>query len=113
MASAFLRHLTSSTTVRSAFAVADETGIESIATYLWAIRDGYGTARPAQMAEMLLRAAADHGPESVNLGRVVICEQASDPRRYPLAMQALLQVRDLWAAHPHNWHGCGFPQANG
>jgi O-acetyl-ADP-ribose deacetylase (regulator of RNase III) len=35
---------------RSAFAVADEAGIDSIATYLWAIRDGYGTARPAEMA---------------------------------------------------------------
>jgi O-acetyl-ADP-ribose deacetylase (regulator of RNase III) len=33
---------------RSAFAVADAAGVGSVATYLWAIRDGYGTARPAR-----------------------------------------------------------------
>ena len=97
---------------RSAFAVADDDGITSLATYLWAIRDGYGTARPAGMAEMLLRAAADHSREAVNLHRIAICEQSSDHNRYSLAVEALLQARDLQNGHPHAWLGCGLtPQA--
>ena len=92
---------------RSAFAVADEAGIDSIATYLWAIRDGYGTARPAEMAAALVRAAADHGSDAVNLRRITICEQSSDHNRYWLAVEALLQARDLQGAHPHAWLGCG------
>jgi O-acetyl-ADP-ribose deacetylase (regulator of RNase III) len=80
---------------RSAFAVADAAGIGSVATYLWAIRDGYGTARPAEMAASLVRAAADHGTVAVNLRRIAIWEQSSDHNRYWLAVEALLQVRDL------------------
>lgn len=57
---------------RSAFAIADEAGIDSIATYLWVIREGYGTARPAHMAEALIRAAADHGTAAINLRRIAI-----------------------------------------
>jgi O-acetyl-ADP-ribose deacetylase (regulator of RNase III) len=67
---------------RSAFAVADEAGIRSIATYLWAIRDGYGTARPAAMTIALVKAAADHGASAVNLQRIAICEQSSDHVRH-------------------------------
>ena len=88
---------------RSAFAVADDAGIDSIATYLWAIRDGYGTARPAAMARALINAAADHGGDAVNLRRIAICEQSSDHMRYWLAVEALLQLRDLSHAHPHAW----------
>jgi len=91
---------------RSAFAQADGAGIDSVATYLWAIRDGYGTARPSEMAAALVNAAADHGAEAVNLGRIAICEQSSDQKRYWLAVEALLQVRDLQSAHPHGWRGC-------
>ncbi len=56
---------------RAAFARADAGLINSVATYLWAIRDGYGTA---------------------------------------LAVEALLQARDLHYAHPHGWQGCQFAQ---
>jgi O-acetyl-ADP-ribose deacetylase (regulator of RNase III) len=77
---------------RSAFAIADEAGIDSIATYLWAIRDGYGTARPAEMASALIRAAIDHGTAAVNLRRIGVCEQSSDHDRYWLALEALLQT---------------------
>ena len=91
---------------RSAFAVADEAGIETVATYLWAIRDGYGTARPSEMAAALVNAAADHGAEAVNLGCIAICEQSSDQKRYWLVVEALLQVRDLQSADPHGWQGC-------
>ena len=91
----------------SGFAVADEAGIGSIATYLWAIRDGYGTARPAEMAAALARAAADHGGDAVNLRRIAICEQSSDHNRYWLAVEALLQACDLENGHPHAWLGCG------
>jgi hypothetical protein len=84
---------------RSAFAVADDAVIDSIATCLWAIRDGYGTARPAEMASALVRAAVDHGTEArdlPNLRRIVICEpQRDDPKRYWLAIEAVLQARDL------------------
>jgi O-acetyl-ADP-ribose deacetylase (regulator of RNase III) len=76
-------------TARSAFAIADEAGLDSIATYLWAIRDGYGTARPAEMAGILVRAAADHGTDAANLRRIAICEQSSDPHRYSLAVRGL------------------------
>jgi hypothetical protein len=95
---------------RSAFAVADDAGIDSVATYLWAIRDGYGTARPAQMAEALVQAAADHGVEAVNLRSIVICEQISDPSRHRLAVEGLFQARDLRHAHPHAWQGCRLAQ---
>jgi O-acetyl-ADP-ribose deacetylase (regulator of RNase III) len=91
---------------RSAFACADEAGIDRVATYLWAIRDGYGTARPAEMAAALVSAAADHGTEAVNLCQIAICEQGSDHSRYWLAVEALLQTRDLWHVHPHGWQGC-------
>lgn len=91
---------------RSAFACADEVGIDSIATYLWAIRDGYGTARPAEMAAALAKAAIDHGTAAVNLRSIAICEQSSDHSRYWLAVEALLEARDLMAAHPHDWHDC-------
>jgi O-acetyl-ADP-ribose deacetylase (regulator of RNase III) len=67
---------------RSAFAVADEAGIDSVATYLRAIRDGYGTARPAEMASALIEAAADHGADAMNLRRIAVCEQSSDHARY-------------------------------
>jgi hypothetical protein len=52
---------------RAPFAIADQARIDSIATYLWAIRDGYGTVRPAAMASALITAAADHGDEGANL----------------------------------------------
>jgi len=55
----------------AAFARADAGLINSVATYLWAIRDGYSTA---------------------------------------LAVEALLQARDLHYAHPHGWQGCQFAQ---
>jgi hypothetical protein len=45
--------------VRASFAVADDAGIDSVATYLWAIRDGYGTAPLGAMAAALVSAAAD------------------------------------------------------
>jgi O-acetyl-ADP-ribose deacetylase (regulator of RNase III) len=93
---------------RSSFAVADEAGIDSMATYLWAIRDGYGTARPAEMAAALVRAPADHGADAVNLRRIAICEASSDPNRHLLAVESLLQTRDLRDAHPHAWAGCRF-----
>ncbi len=38
---------------RSALPVADQASPETVATYLWAIREGYGTAHPAQTAEAL------------------------------------------------------------
>ena len=85
---------------RSAFALADDAGIESVATYLWAIRDGYGTARPADTARALVNAAADHGADAVNLRRIAICELSSDHTRYWLAVEALLQVRDLLHTQP-------------
>lgn len=88
---------------RSAFTVADEAGIESVATYLWAIREGYATAGPAEMARALISAAADHGDHAVNLHRIAVCEQSSDHSRYLLAIEALFQVRDLLQAHPHTW----------
>jgi O-acetyl-ADP-ribose deacetylase (regulator of RNase III) len=69
---------------RSAFAVADQAGIDSVATYLWAIRDGYGTARPAEMASALVRVAVDHEPHASSLRRIAICEQSSDRARYML-----------------------------
>src|SRR5260370_40422265 len=78
---------------RAAFAIADEAGIDSIATYLWAIRDGYSTAPPAEMAAALVLAAADHGSDAVNLRRIAICEQSSDHNPYWMAVQALLQAR--------------------
>jgi hypothetical protein len=88
---------------RSAFAVADDAGIDSLATCLWAIRDGYGTARPAEMASALVRAAVEHGTQARdlrNLRRIVICEpQRDDPKRYWLAVEAVLQARHLQAAH--------------
>jgi O-acetyl-ADP-ribose deacetylase (regulator of RNase III) len=87
---------------RSAFALADDAGIESVATYLWAIRDGYGTARPADTARALISAAADHGVDAVNLRRVAICELSSDHARYWLAVEALLQVRDLSHTQPYD-----------
>lgn len=93
---------------RSAFARTDEAGIDSVATYLWAIRDHYATARPAEMAAMLVEAAADHGTAAVNLRNIVICEPSSDPNRHSLAIEALLQARDLRAAHPHKWQDCRF-----
>src|SRR5262249_16934749 len=71
---------------RNALAAADAAGIDSIATYLWVIRDGYGTARPPEMASALIRAGLDHGREAVNLGRIAICEQSSDHTRYWLAV---------------------------
>jgi hypothetical protein len=47
-----------------------------------AIRDGYGTARPPDMARALIDAAADHGAEAANLRRIAIREQSSDHSRY-------------------------------
>lgn len=80
---------------RSAFIASDEAGIDSVATYIWAIRDGYGTARPAEMAAALVRAAADHGSQALNPRRIAICEQSSDHKRYWLALEPLLQTRAL------------------
>ena len=60
------------------------------------------------MASALIRAGLDHGREAVNLGRIAICEQSSDHKRYWLAAEALLQARDLLSVHPHNWQGCRF-----
>ena len=86
---------------RAAFAVADDASIDSGVTYLWAVRDGYGTARPAEMASALVRAAADHGEHAVNLHHIAICEQNSDRNRYWLAVESLLQARDLASVRPH------------
>ena len=62
MARRFVQRPRSCTTpARSSFAVAEEAGIDSIATYLWAIRNGHSNARPA-----------------VNLRRIAICEQSTD-----------------------------------
>lgn len=58
------------------------------------------------MAEALVRAAADHGADAVNLRRIAICEQSSEPTRFKLAVEALLQARDLSVAHPHTWEDC-------
>jgi len=64
------------------------------------------------MAAALVRAAADHGRDAVNLRLIAICEQGSDHNRYWLAVDALLQARDLQNGHPHAWLGCGLtPQA--
>ena len=61
MAGRFVQRPRSCTTpARSPFAVAEEAGIDSIATYLWAIRNGHSNARP------------------VNLRRIAICEQSTD-----------------------------------
>jgi hypothetical protein len=87
---------------RSAFTLADDSGIESFATYLWAIRDRYATARPADTARALISAAADHGADAVNLRRVAICALSSDHARYWLAVEALLQVRDLSHTQPYD-----------
>jgi len=87
---------------RSAFALADDSRIESVATYLWAIRDGCGTARAADTARALINAAADHGADAVNLRRIAICELSSDHARYWLAVEALLQVRDLSHTQPYD-----------
>ena len=54
---------------RSAFAVADDAGINSVATYLWAIGDGYGTGRLSEMASALVRAAVDHDLQVSTLRR--------------------------------------------
>src|SRR5438132_3696691 len=44
---------------RSPFAVAEEAGIDSIATYLWAIRNGHSNARRQPSPHRHLR--AEHG----------------------------------------------------
>ena len=41
------------------------------------------------MVASLVRAAVDHDAEAVNLQRIAICEQNSDPKRYSLAVEAL------------------------
>ena len=53
------------------------------------------------MAEALIRAAADHGEHAANLQRIAICEQSSDRDRYQLAVEALLQARDLYRVRHH------------
>ena len=76
MAGRFVQRPRSCTTpARSSFAVAEEAGIDSIATYLWAIRNGHSNARPAVISAALIRAAADHGGAAVNLRRIAICEE--------------------------------------
>jgi len=79
MAGRFVQRPRSCTTpARSSFAVAEEAGIDSIATYLWAIRNGHSNARPAVISAALIRAAADHRGAAVNLRRIAICEQSTD-----------------------------------
>jgi hypothetical protein len=56
----------------------------------------------------MMNAAADHGGKATSLQRIAICEQRSDQKRYWLAVDALLQRRDLELAHPHSWQGCRF-----
>jgi hypothetical protein len=51
-------------------------------------------------ARALISAAADHGADAVNLRSIAICEQSSDHARYWLAVEALLQVRDLSQTQP-------------
>jgi hypothetical protein len=91
---------------RSAFERADDGGINTLATYLWATRPRYATERPARMAAALFRAAVDHSREATHLRQIVICEPASNKTRHDLARDSLLRSRDLYNAHPHRWSGC-------
>ena len=50
------------------------------------------------MAAALVRAAADHGRDAVNLRLIAICEQGSDHNRYWLAVEARSKLGIYMAA---------------
>lgn len=73
--------------VRSALEKAEIFHVDTIATYLMAIRPGYGAVSDDLLADALCRALVDHAAIAHSIQEILICE--ADPGRFALAEQAL------------------------
>ena len=75
--------------VRAGLEKAEIYPIPAVATYLMAIRPGYGAGSDDQLADALFRAFVDHAAIAASVAQIIVCE--TDPARLALARRALTQ----------------------